>query len=62
MKQLELISLSSDNTIDIAKTLAKYLNIKDTVVLTGELGSGKTKFVEGFLSYYNFLFIFFSPY
>ena len=29
------------------------LKIGDVVVLTGELGSGKTKFTEGFLEYYN---------
>ena len=33
--------------------LASYLNNKDIVILTGELGAGKTKFVEGFLSYFN---------
>lgn len=29
------------------------MNIGDIIVLTGELGSGKTKFTEGFLSYFN---------
>ncbi len=52
MKQLELTSLSSNLTMNIAKSFAKYLSKKDTVVLTGELGSGKTKFVEGFLSFF----------
>ena len=31
---------------------ASKLKKGDVVVLTGELGSGKTKFVEGFLSYF----------
>ena len=53
MQKLKLISHSSLETIHIAKILAKYLTIGDTVVLTGELGAGKTKFTEGFLSYYN---------
>ena len=53
MQKLKLISHSSLETIHIAKILAKYLTIGNTVVLTGELGAGKTKFTEGFLSYYN---------
>lgn len=52
MKTLDLTSASSEQTMHIAKTLAKYLSNGDTVVLTGELGSGKTKFTEGFLSYF----------
>ena len=53
MKILEIMSSSSDNTMQISKTLAKYLKKGDTIVLTGNLGSGKTKFTEGFLSYFN---------
>ena len=53
MQKLKIISNSDLDTIKIAKTLAKFLSYGDTVVLTGELGSGKTKFTEGFLSYYN---------
>lgn len=53
MNNLELISKSPENTIKIAKTMAKFLNLGDTIVLTGELGAGKTKFTEGFLSYFN---------
>jgi tRNA threonylcarbamoyladenosine biosynthesis protein TsaE len=53
MKNLKLISNSPLETTKIAQTLAKFLNIGDTVVLTGELGAGKTKFTEGFLTYYN---------
>ena len=52
MKTLDLTSASSEQTMHIAKTLAKYLSNGDTVVLTGELGSGKTKFTEGFLGYF----------
>ena len=53
MKTLEINSTSPNATIEIAQKFAKLLNNKDTVILTGELGAGKTKFVEGFLSYFN---------
>ena len=53
MQKLKLISNSNLDTVKIAKILAKFLKSGDTVVLTGELGAGKTKFTEGFLSYYN---------
>ena len=46
-------SFSSDDTLNFAKNLASKLQKKDVIVLTGELGSGKTKFVEGILSYFN---------
>ena len=48
----EIISNSETDTMEFAKTLASQLKKGDVVVLTGELGSGKTKFVEGFLSYF----------
>lgn len=53
MKTIEINSGSPNQTIQIAKKLASYLTNKDIIVLTGELGAGKTKFVEGFLSYFN---------
>lgn len=53
MKTLEINSNSPQKTIQIAAKLAYFLESNDIVVLTGELGSGKTKFVEGFLSYFN---------
>jgi len=53
MINYRFISNSEENTKNFAKTLASKLNIGDIVVLTGELGSGKTKFTEGFLSYFN---------
>ena len=46
-------SNSPEDTLKIGKSLATLLNKGDIVVLTGELGSGKTKFVEGFLQNYN---------
>ena len=52
MEHYKFIAKSEDDTKNFAKKLATKLKPKDVVVLTGELGSGKTKFVEGFLSYY----------
>lgn len=52
MKLFNLTSNSSNQTMKIAKLLAKYLSNGDTIVLTGELGCGKTKFTEGFLNYF----------
>lgn len=52
MDSFETISNSEADTMEFAKTLASKLKKGDVVVLTGELGSGKTKFVEGFLSYF----------
>lgn len=46
------ISYSEDDTKAIAKTLSPFLKRGDTIVLSGDLGAGKTKFVTGLLSYY----------
>ena len=49
------INIKSNNTTDTLKighSLSKLLTKGDIVVLSGELGSGKTKFVEGFLQNY----------
>lgn len=53
MYNLIIKSNSPENTLKIGESLATLLNKGDIVVLTGELGSGKTKFVEGFLQNYN---------
>ncbi len=45
-------SNSEEETKNFAKNFASKLDNKTVIVLTGELGSGKTKFVEGFLSYF----------
>lgn len=45
-------SNSEKDTLNFGKKLASYLKLKDIIVLTGELGAGKTKFTEGFLSYF----------
>ena len=49
---LELVSHSEDETKKIAKNLAKYLETGDIIVLSGDLGSGKTKFTEGVLDFF----------
>ncbi len=41
------------DTKEFAKNLASKLQKGDIVVLSGELGSGKTKFTEGILEYFN---------
>ncbi len=50
MKQY--ISNSEKDTMLLATRLASKLTNGDTIVLSGDLGSGKTKFTQGFLSYF----------
>lgn len=49
----DFVSHSEDETKEIAYKLASKLNIGDIIVLSGDLGSGKTKFTEGFLSFWD---------
>lgn len=49
----ELISNSEYETKQIGRKIASKLKKGDIVVLSGDLGSGKTKFTEGVLSYFN---------
>lgn len=46
------ISRNEQDTIHFAKDFAKKLKKGDIIVLSGELGSGKTKFVQGVLEYF----------
>lgn len=48
----EFISHSENDTIEFAKNFAKKLNKHSIIVLSGDLGSGKTKFTEGILRYF----------
>ncbi len=48
----KFISNSEDETKLIGKNFASKLKKGDVVVLTGELGYGKTKFTEGILQYF----------
>lgn len=52
MKTYKFTSHSSEETMEFASKLASKLHIGDVVVLSGELGAGKTKFTEGFLKYF----------
>ena len=52
MKNYILKSNSENETKKFAKKIASKLNKGDILVLSGDLGSGKTKFTEGFLSYF----------
>ena len=48
----KFISKSENETIAFARNFAKTLHTGDLVVLTGDLGSGKTKFVQGILTHF----------
>lgn len=46
------ISQKEQDTIDFAENFAATLKVGDIIVLSGELGSGKTKFVQGVLKHF----------
>lgn len=48
----EFISKSENETIAFANDFAKKLNKNSIIILSGDLGSGKTKFTQGILKYY----------
>ena len=52
MKHFQFISKDETDTKNFSKALAKHLQKRDVIVLTGELGCGKTKFTEGILSFF----------
>ena len=52
MNNYKFISKSELDTKAFAKKFASILKQNNVIVLTGELGSGKTKFVEGFLEFF----------
>jgi len=49
----EYISKSEKETENIAYEFAKTLNNKSVIVLDGDLGAGKTKFVYGLAKFFN---------
>lgn len=49
---IHFISKCEEDTIDFASKFASKLAKNDIVVLSGELGSGKTKFVQGVLKHF----------
>lgn len=48
----EFISHSEEDTIKFANVFASKLNNHSIIILSGDLGSGKTKFTEGILKYF----------
>ena len=50
MERLE--SYSEQETKNLARNIASKIKSNSVIVLNGELGAGKTKFTEGFLSYF----------
>lgn len=53
LNKKEIILENESETKKIAKDILNDLGELDTIVLTGDLGTGKTKFVEGVLEKYN---------
>lgn len=49
---IRFISKCEEDTIEFASKFASKLEKNDIVILSGELGSGKTKFVQGVLKYF----------
>lgn len=49
---MEIISNSEKETIELGKKIAAKLKKGMVIVLTGDLGSGKTKLTEGILTYF----------
>ena len=47
-----IITNSEYETKDLAKKIAEKVGDKAVIILSGTLGAGKTKFTEGFLSYF----------
>ncbi len=49
---MEIITKTEKQTREIAKDYAKTLTLGDVVVLSGDLGAGKTAFVKGVCEYF----------
>lgn len=47
MNTLKIITKNSQETKNIGKKLSKFLRKRDILILVGDLGSGKTTFVQG---------------
>lgn len=49
---MKFVTNSEEETIELGKRIAAKLKKGMVIILTGDLGSGKTKLVEGILSYF----------
>lgn len=52
MKHIKIETKNEAETLKFGKKIASLLKRGDTIVLTGDLGSGKTKLTEGILSFF----------
>lgn len=52
MTDYQFTSTNSSETLNFAKKIAPFLEKGSILVLTGDLGAGKTKFTEGILTYF----------
>ena len=50
--KLVLKTFSSDETIELGKKIACFLNRHDVITLNGDLGAGKTTFVKGIAKFF----------
>ncbi len=51
---LQIISKSVEETKSIARKIAKSFNVGDLIILDGNMGAGKTHFVQGVLQAYEY--------
>ena len=49
----KIITYLEEETKKVAKDIASKIDKTGIIILNGELGAGKTKFTEGFLSYFD---------
>jgi len=49
----EYISKFEEDTINFASQFASKLQLGNIIILSGDLGAGKTKFTQGILKYFN---------
>ncbi len=49
-----LISTSKEDTLNIAKNFAKNIKKNQLILFKGDIGTGKTTFIDGFVSYFNY--------